>query len=123
MPQIVRKSVKALIAVPGFSPRSMDLTPKLDLVVLDCPDAMQWAHFYSRLLGWPVEDGADDAFATLTPRGGGVSPDDPNGRTTLAFQRIDDWVAPTWQAGRTRRRSTSTSASVTSTPRLPWSSR
>ncbi len=77
----------------------MDLTPKLDLVVLDCPDAMQLAHFYSRLLGWPVEDGADDAFATLTPPGGGVSPDNPNGRTTLAFQRIDDWVAPTWPGG------------------------
>jgi catechol 2,3-dioxygenase-like lactoylglutathione lyase family enzyme len=77
----------------------MDLTPKLDLVVLHCPNALELAQFYARLLGWPLEDDADDAFATLTPPGGGITPQNPDGRTTLAFQRIDDWVAPTWPGG------------------------
>lgn len=77
----------------------MDLTPRLDLVILDCPDALELAGFYSRLLDWPLEDGSDAAFATLVPPGGGVTPDNPDGRTTLAFQRIEDWVAPTWPGG------------------------
>ena len=78
----------------------MDLTPRLDLIILDCPDALELAAFYSGLLGWPLEDGADRDFATLRPPGGGVSPDNPDGRATLAFQRIEDWVAPTWPGGR-----------------------
>lgn len=73
--------------------------PKLDLVILDCPDAVALARFYSDLLGWPLEDGSDEGFATLVPPGGGVTPENPDGRTTLAFQRIDDWVAPTWPGG------------------------
>ena len=77
----------------------MDFTPKLDLVILDCPDALHLAKFYSDLLGWPLEDGSDGAFATLVPPGGGVTPDNPEGRTTLAFQRIDDWLVPTWPGG------------------------
>lgn len=51
------------------------------------------------LLGWPLEDGAGEDFATLSPPGGGVSPDNPDGRTTLAFQTIDDFVTPTWPGG------------------------
>ena len=78
----------------------MEITPKLDLVILDCPDALELATFYSALLGWPLEDGSDQAFATLVPPGGGVSPDNPDGRATLAFQQISDWVAPTWPGGR-----------------------
>ncbi|WP_235750651.1 VOC family protein [Nigerium massiliense] len=72
---------------------------KLDLVVLDCPDAMELGTFYSRLLGWPMEDGADRDWVTLVPPGGGVGPDNPEGRPTLAFQRIDDYVEPTWPGG------------------------
>lgn len=71
----------------------------LDLVILDCPDAMQLARFYSEILGWEVEDGADSRFATLAPPGGGVAPDRPDGHATLAFQQIDDWVPPTWPGG------------------------
>lgn len=46
----------------------MDVTPKLDLIVIDCPDAMELARFYSALLGWPLETGSDAHFATLEPR-------------------------------------------------------
>jgi predicted enzyme related to lactoylglutathione lyase len=28
-----------------------------------------------------------------------VTPDNPDGRATLAFQQIDDWVTPTWPGG------------------------
>jgi catechol 2,3-dioxygenase-like lactoylglutathione lyase family enzyme len=78
----------------------MEITPKLDLVILDCPDALELAGFYSRLLGWPLEDGSDATFATLVPPGGGLTPDNPDGRATLAFQRIEDWVVPTWPGGK-----------------------
>jgi len=75
------------------------IKPKLDLVILDCPDALELARFYADVLGWDLEAGSDQAFATLVPPGGGLSHDNPDGRTTLAFQRIDDWVAPTWPGG------------------------
>ena len=73
--------------------------PVLDLIILDCPDAAELGGFYSRLLGWELEAGSDRDWATLVPPGGGVSPDNPDGRATLAFQRIDDFVAPTWPGG------------------------
>jgi catechol 2,3-dioxygenase-like lactoylglutathione lyase family enzyme len=73
--------------------------PKLDLVVLDCPDAMALGQFYAEVLGWDVEEGSDAGWATLVPPGGGLSPDNPDGRATLAFQRIDDFVRPTWPGG------------------------
>jgi predicted enzyme related to lactoylglutathione lyase len=71
----------------------------LDLVILDCPDPMALASFYSTLLGWPLEEGAGDEFVVLDPPGGGVSAERPDGRATLAFQRIDDYVKPTWPGG------------------------
>lgn len=73
--------------------------PVLDLVILDCPDAMELGRFYAGLLGWSMEDGSDRDWTTLVPPGGGVSPDNPDGRPSLAFQRIDDWVPPTWPGG------------------------
>jgi hypothetical protein len=73
--------------------------PVLDLIVLDCPDALELGRFYAGLLGWSLEPGADAAWTTLVPPGGGVSTENPDGRPTLAFQRIDDWVAPTWPGG------------------------
>jgi predicted enzyme related to lactoylglutathione lyase len=77
----------------------MDIKPLLDLVILDCPDALALGRFYSTVLGWEVEAGADERWCVLVPPGGGLSPDNPDGRTTLAFQRIDDWVTPTWPGG------------------------
>lgn len=70
--------------------------PKLDLVVLDCPDALALAQFYARILGWEVEQGSDRNWATLVPPGG---PENPEGRTTLSFQGVDDWAEPTWPGG------------------------
>ena len=73
--------------------------PVLDLIILDCPDAAELARFYAGVLGWELEPGSDRDWATLVPPGGGVSPENPDGRPSLAFQRIEDWVAPTWPGG------------------------
>lgn len=73
--------------------------PVLDLIILDCPDALELGRFYSELLGWPLQDGSDRDWVTLVPPGGGVNPDNRDGWPSLAFQRIDDWVAPTWPGG------------------------
>ncbi|WP_018156350.1 VOC family protein [Demetria terragena] len=73
--------------------------PVLDLVVIDCPDAAELAQFYGAILGWEVEEGANRDWANLAHPDGGVSPDNPAGRTALAFQRIDDYVTPTWPGG------------------------
>ncbi|MHA3703841.1 VOC family protein [Jatrophihabitans sp. YIM 134969] len=73
--------------------------PKLDLVILDCPDPMALARFYGEVLGWEIDPESAEHFADLTPPGGRISRDNPDGRTTLSFQRIDDWVAPTWPGG------------------------
>ncbi len=73
--------------------------PLLDLVVIDCPDALALARFYADVLGWELEPGASRDFATLVPPGGGITAKNPDGRTTLAFQRIEDWAEPTWPGG------------------------
>ncbi|WP_375432307.1 VOC family protein [uncultured Friedmanniella sp.] len=73
--------------------------PLLDLIILDCPEPDVLARFYGGLLGWEVEDTSDRDWAALAPPGGGVAPDRPDGRATLGFQRVDDWVAPTWPGG------------------------
>ena len=73
--------------------------PLLDLIILDCPDALELATFYARVLGWALEDGSDKDWANLVPPGGGLSPDNPDGRAALSFQRIDDFVRPTWPGG------------------------
>ncbi|PRY58145.1 catechol 2,3-dioxygenase-like lactoylglutathione lyase family enzyme [Knoellia remsis] len=80
-------------------PARPPVRPVLDLVVLDCPDALALARFYGEVLGWELEEGSDRDWATLVPPGGGVAPERPDGRATLAFQRIDDWVPPTWPGG------------------------
>ncbi len=73
--------------------------PLLDLIILDCPDALELGRFYGELLGWPLEDGSDRGWATLRPPGGGISAENPDGRPALAFQQIEDWVTPTWPGG------------------------
>ena len=64
------------------------------LVALDCPDALALADFYSRLTGLPVEPLGDfepDDVAWIEL--------DSGDRPTLAFQKVDNYVAPTWPGG------------------------
>lgn len=77
---------------------TVTVTPRLDLVVLDCPDARALAAFYSRVLGWPVDDDTTDGWVTLRPPGSAtVGP--AAGAIGLAFQQIDDYEVPTWPGG------------------------
>lgn len=75
------------------------ITTKLDLVLLDCPDAPALARFYAQILGWHPEGDPDADFVVIAPPEGGISPENPNGRTCLGFQQIPDFVAPTWPGG------------------------
>lgn len=76
------------------------VVPTLDLIVLDCPDAMELATFYAKLLQWQIEEGSDPDWATLSPPRGGITPENPDGEATLAFQRIEDYARPTWPGGK-----------------------
>jgi catechol 2,3-dioxygenase-like lactoylglutathione lyase family enzyme len=63
---------------------------RLDTVVLDCPDPAALAAFYAGLLGRAVDPGGDATWQSLADSGSGV---------TLAFQRADRYVAPSWPDG------------------------
>ncbi|HVB19494.1 MAG TPA: VOC family protein [Acidimicrobiales bacterium] len=67
---------------------------RYSLVALDCPDPLALAAFYSELTGLEVEPLGD------------LSREDVTwiellhaGRPTIAFQKIDHFVAPTWPEG------------------------
>lgn len=68
-------------------------SPVIDVVAFDCPDARGLGAFYAEILGWEAEEGSDDDWVTLVP------PGPRDGRAGLAFQRIDDFRAPTWPGG------------------------
>jgi predicted enzyme related to lactoylglutathione lyase len=72
--------------------------PRLDLIVLDCPDPRALGEFYAKILGWGIESAEDD-WVTLEPPGGGISADHPRGHVSLAFQKVESYQAPTWPEG------------------------
>jgi catechol 2,3-dioxygenase-like lactoylglutathione lyase family enzyme len=55
-------------------------------VCLDCPDAHEMARFYGTVLGWEPTEVEPDWVLMRDPQGG----------TGLSFQRIDEYVRPTW---------------------------
>ena len=60
----------------------------LGTIVLDCADPMTLADFYSKVSGWPVEQGSEPSWAQLA---------NPAGGATVAFQRVDgDFNPPAW---------------------------
>jgi hypothetical protein len=68
--------------------------PRLQLFALDCPDPLALATFYSRITGLEVEPLGDSPPEKVTwiELLNGTCP-------TLAFQKIDGYVAPTWPEG------------------------
>ncbi len=58
---------------------------RLGAVVLDCPEPRPLAAFYRGLLGWEIEDAADE---WVTLRG--------DGEGRLSFQQAPDHSAPQW---------------------------
>ena len=73
----------------------MDL-PHLQLFALDCPDPLALADFYSRLTGLEVEPLGDFPPEKVT----WIELDNGD-HPTLAFQKIEGYVAPTWPEGPT----------------------
>ncbi len=66
------------------------------LVAIDCPDPRELAAFYGAITGWEIEapdwlDVEAEGLRWLELRSG-------NG-ATIAFQRIADFVPPTWPGG------------------------
>jgi len=67
---------------------------KYSLTVIDCPDPVALAHFYSKLTGFEMEplgemDPKDVKWFDLLR----------NGKAVIGFQRITNFVAPTWPEG------------------------
>ncbi len=58
----------------------------LRTVVVDCEDAHRAAHFYSKLLGWPITLEEPDWVLLRDPQGG----------TGLSFQTEEDYARPVW---------------------------
>jgi hypothetical protein len=64
--------------------------PRLHLVLLDCPDPLELATFYSALTGIAIETSPDYA-----PDVDLVHDSLP----ALSFQRVENFVTPTWPYG------------------------
>ena len=60
---------------------------RIEKTVLDCPDPRALAGFYAELLGMRVNEDTDGAWVVI-----GREP----GMRELAFQRADDYRAPSW---------------------------
>jgi hypothetical protein len=67
---------------------------KYSLTAIDCPDPVHLASFYSQLAGFDMEPLGD-----LDPNKVRWYELLRNGNTVLAFQRVENYVAPTWPEG------------------------
>ena len=56
--------------------------------IIDCPDPMKLAAFYSEVTGRAIMEGSSDNFAGIT-----------FGEVDLAFQRVEDYRPPRWPDG------------------------
>ncbi|HET6298767.1 MAG TPA: VOC family protein [Kribbella sp.] len=63
---------------------------RLGSVVLDCPDPLELARFYSTLFGLEIDEHGDDDWRSLSGPGSTL------GFATLAFRRSEDYVPATW---------------------------
>jgi len=71
-----------------------DVRPRYQLVGLDCPDPIALATFYSRLTGLEVEPLGD-----FKPEEVEWIELDNGHHPTIAFQKVPNYVAPTWPTG------------------------
>jgi hypothetical protein len=72
----------------------MGNVPRLQLFALDCPDPLELAAFYSRVTGFEVEPLGDFKPEDVTWIELVVT-----GCSTLAFQKVQNYVTPTWPEG------------------------
>lgn len=76
-----------------------DVRPLLLATTIDCPDPHELASFYAAVLGWDIEPGDDEEWVSLVPPNGHATRENPTGGRGLAFQRVTDYIAPTWPGG------------------------
>lgn len=70
---------------------STQIRPSKHTFVYDCADPAALAGFYAEILGWNVSPDSDEQWVDLVaPEGSAFG---------LSFQRVDDYVAPTWPEG------------------------
>ena len=67
---------------------------KYSLVVIDCPDPVALANFYSQLTGFEMEP-----LGEMEPKDVKWFDLLRDGKAVIGFQRIENFVAPTWPAG------------------------
>ena len=70
--------------------------PRLHLVLLDCPDPFELAKFYSALTGIAVE-----TWPGYAPEDMSDIDLEHDSLPALSFQRVENYVAPTWPDGNT----------------------
>ncbi|WP_199040123.1 VOC family protein [Glycomyces salinus] len=58
---------------------------KLTDFIIDCPDTMKLAAFYAEVTGRAPKEDSTELWAGI-----------PFGEVELAFQRVEDYVPPTW---------------------------
>lgn len=61
---------------------------------MECADADAMANFYTRILGWSINDRGD--VDPATGRSGWVRLRNPDGGIALAFEASDDYRRPVW---------------------------
>ena len=61
---------------------------RLTDVIIDCPDALELAAFYSEVMGRPVKEGSHGSWAGIQC-----------GEIELAFTPVEDYRAPQWPDG------------------------
>jgi predicted enzyme related to lactoylglutathione lyase len=61
------------------------LMPQLLGFIIDCPDPIKLATFYSQVTGRAIMEGSGDSMAAIT-----------FGEVDLAFQRVEDYRPPRW---------------------------
>ena len=98
----------------GDQPRSRAMTDtniRLAAVVLDCPDTQALTAFYASLLAGKVAASSDETWAELEPP-----------HQLLHFQRVDDYIPPSWPDGGPQQFHLDTWSWTTSSRRMPrWS--
>ena len=62
---------------------------------IDCPDPLALAKFYALLADLEIEDLKDFPLEKIT----WLTLQDKEGRSVLAFARVDNYVEPTWPEG------------------------
>ena len=63
---------------------------RFSLTALDCPDPRALAEFYAAITGWAIDNSEEEEdWVQLRSTEG----------ATLAFQRVDNYRAPTWPEG------------------------